>query len=205
MDHLDLNEPDALELGGTQSELNRIGLMVRRSHRGGLGSASFTRLQETVPAGPTSRYTCGGAARWNTGTQPGACDGRGWGLGVQHITFLYAHSCWRNRGTRLEACDSPACDDLKWGLSATALTWFHEWAGGVLLGNLLLPAGERGGRKRSRDALVHHCPPLEQNKTTRFSTRSSSGEGELTYHRLPPGVGHLEPPHPVQGPHMEFP
>ncbi len=35
--------------------------------------------------------------------------------------------------------------------SATALTWFHEWAGGVLLGNHPLP-GERGGGKWSHDA-----------------------------------------------------
>ncbi len=36
-------------------------------------------------------------------------------------------------------------------LSATALTRFHKWAGGVLLGNPPLP-GERGGGKWSRDA-----------------------------------------------------
>ncbi len=31
--------------------------MVRRSYRGGLGSASFTRLRETMPAGPTGPPT----------------------------------------------------------------------------------------------------------------------------------------------------
>ncbi len=36
--------------------------------------------------------------------------------------------------------------------SSVTLTWFHEWAGGVLLGNPLLPTGERRGGKRTRDA-----------------------------------------------------
>ncbi len=38
--------------------------------------------------------------------------------------------------------------------SATALTWFHEWAVWVLLGNPLLPAGERGGGKWFRVVLL---------------------------------------------------
>ncbi len=50
----------------------------------------------------------------------------------------------------MQELGSLACDNLN--SRVTALTWFHEWARGVLLGNALRPAGERGGGKLSRDA-----------------------------------------------------
>ncbi len=89
------------------------------------------------------------------------------------------------------------------GSSATALTWFREWAGGVLLGKPLLPAGERGGGKRSRDARFSTvlllrprdwrnqsfsdvlsttgCQASSRTKQneTRFSTGPPSGEREV--------------------------
>ncbi len=60
--------------------------MVRRSHRGGLGRASFSGSEG--PYQQDQQRTRGGAARWNTGTQRGACDGRGRGLGEQRNAHL---------------------------------------------------------------------------------------------------------------------
>ncbi len=77
--------------------------------------------------------------------------------------------------------------------SSVTLTWFQEWAGGVLLGNPLLPTGERRGGKRTRDAqlatLLLLRPRDWGNRSSievlvnkkklnkRLSTRPSSGGG----------------------------
>ncbi len=119
---------------------------------------ALTRLRDPMPAEPTGhRRTRGGAAWWNTGTQPGACDGRG-GVWVCSVTLTWFLLVWKETqepGLRLVTARRVTTWSRDW--SATALTWFHEWAGGVLLGNHLLP-GERGGGKRSRDAQLATLP-----------------------------------------------
>ncbi len=115
--------------------------MVHRSHRDRLGSAS-----------QAPRDRASGTNGATDVSAVGQRGGTGWGLGVKCNTHLIPPHAGGNAGTRLEACDSPASDDMKRDLSVTALTWFQEWAGGVLLGNPLLPAGERGGGKRTSEA-----------------------------------------------------
>ncbi len=65
-----------------------------------------------------------------------------------------------NAGTRLEACDSPACDDMKRGLECYSPYLVPRMGRRGALGHPLLPAGERGGGKRSRDAQLATLPFL---------------------------------------------
>ncbi len=137
--------------------------MVRKSHQDGLGSASQAPRDRASRTNwthwRTHWRTRGGAAWRNTGTRPGACDGLAWpvmaggGVWVWSVTltwFLLLREETQEPGLRLVT----ARRVMTWSgdSSVTALTWLHEWAGGVLLGNPLMPAGERGGGKWSRDA-----------------------------------------------------
>ncbi len=120
--------------------------MVRRSHRDGLGSTSQAPRDR---ASGTNGVTDIPVVGRRGGTQrPGLGIVTAWpvtaGLGAQRNTRLIPP---RAGGIRHEACDSLACDDLERGLEYTSVTWFHEWPGGVLLGNPLLPAGKREGGK----------------------------------------------------------
>ncbi len=83
---------------------------------------ALARLRETMPVEPTGPPTY---PRWGNVVEhrdPAmacdglACEGRGRGLGVKCNTHLIPPRAGGNAGTRLEACDSPACDDMKRGL-----------------------------------------------------------------------------------------
>ncbi len=97
---------------------------------------ALTRLRDPMPAEPTGhRRTRGGAAWWNTGTRPGACDGlacdgRG-GVWVCSVTLTWFLLVWKETqepGLRLVTARRVTTWSGDW--SATALTWFHEWAEG---------------------------------------------------------------------------
>ncbi len=81
-----------------------------------MGWVVLARLQENLPAEPgepPAYPQCGSVVEhsdpaqglWRQGTGSGKCN-----------THLIPPCVWGIAGTRLEACDSPACDDLKRGL-----------------------------------------------------------------------------------------
>ncbi len=123
--------------------------MVRRSHRGGLGSTSQAPRDR---ASGTNGVTDVPVVGWRGGTQgPGPGLVMAWpvtaDLGAQHNTRQIPPRAGgtQESGMRLVT----AWRVMTWigDSSTTSVTWFHEWAGGVLLGNPLLPADKRGGGK----------------------------------------------------------
>ncbi len=58
-------------------------------------------------------------------------------------THLIPRRVGGNAGTRLEACDSPACDDMKRGLECYSPYLVPRMGRMGALGHPLLPAGER--------------------------------------------------------------
>ncbi len=126
----------------------------------------------------------------------------GGGVWVCSVTLTWFLLVWKETqepGLRLVTARRVTTWSGDW--SATTLTWFHEWAGGVLLGNHLLP-GERGRGKWTRDARFTtllllrprdwgNCSFIdvlgtagcwasggtETKRNKRFSTRPSSGGG----------------------------
>ncbi len=75
-------------------------------------------------------------------------------------THLIPRRVGGNAGTRLEACDSPACDDIKRGLECYSPYLVPRMGRMGALGHPLLPAGGRGGGKQSRDAQLATLPLL---------------------------------------------
>ncbi len=136
--------------------------MVRRSHRDGLGSASQAPRDR---ASGTNGATDVPVVGQRCGTQgPGPGPVKAWpvmvggGVWVCSVTLTWFLLVWEETqepGLRVTTCSG--------GLSATAFTRFHRWAGGVLLGNP--PPAWRERRKEVIPwCTVHHSPPLETQR-----------------------------------------
>ncbi len=174
--------------------------MVRRSHRDGPGSANQApRPRASGTNGPQTYPRWGSVVEHRT--RPGACDGlacdgRG-GVWVCSVTLTWFLLVWKETqepGLRLVTARRVTTWSGDW--SATALTWFHEWAGGcswattcclareeegsdpVMHSSQLSPLGTQRLRKPLLNEVLGTAGFWANGGTkTRYSTRPSSGGG----------------------------
>ncbi len=188
--------------------------MVRRSHRDGPGSANQAPRDRASGTNGATDVPAEGQHGGAQGPAPGPVTAwpvmAGGGVWVCSVTLTWFLLVWKETqepGLRLVTARRVTTWSGDW--SATTLTWFHEWAGGVLLGNHLLP-GERGRGKWTRDARFTtllllrprdwgNCSFIdvlgtagcwasggtETKRNKRFSTRPSLRGREWRSHHLP--------------------
>ncbi len=127
--------------------------MVRRSHRDGLGSASQAPRGRASGTNGVTDVPVVGQRCGTQGPSPGPVTAwpvmAGGGVWVCSVTLTWFLLVWGET-------QEPGLRVTTWsgGLSATALTRFHKWAGGVLLGTPHCLAREEEGS----DPVMHGTP-----------------------------------------------